>query len=489
MTPNPFSPDDAAAIRDVQMTVATLESEAHRFHREGKTSQAIHASLRAADLRRQLEQINAMARQNLFGSLGAAEATKKKKTGSTLSPEKLAILRKTEKAVLEQEKNLRNIASMLKQKKGSLKEASPDAVKTHFMLMAKAGSLYLKAAKDKKRALQTLRKRLEAFNKETSHAMPSAQRAAFDAGAKAYNQYLAKTMLSFKKPEVAAPTVKTAAVTLATKVIDQPKLVVNSTKLRAPLQPLKIQAGGKLPSNASIRLLAKKIAQKYPKPAKMPETVYASFLMGMTQRAAVHYANAKVSGQDTTAAIEAATTTVVQQDAPALVEAASSGVVIGNSTDPAVAQAITAAAPAVVQGAADAGSIPSVAPASAVEQVQTSQASAANETDDFESNTPAGSNTASSSNTSSSSGGGGGGGGGGGSFTPSESSEPASDSLEASSEGGESSEIATTDGSAGEGKSNKGFWIVAGLLTIAAVGYMATQGQRKTTPARPPRHA
>ncbi len=480
MTPNPFSPDDAAAIRDVQMTIATLESEAHRFHREGKPAQAMHASLRAADLRRQIEQINAMARQNLFGFLGATE-TAKKKTGSTLSPEKLAILRKTEKAVLEQEKSLRKIASLLKQKKGSLKEASPEEVKKHFMLMAKAGSLYLKAAKDKKRALATLRKRLDAFNKETAHTMPSAQRVAFDAGARAYNQYLAKTMTTFKKAEVAAPTVKTAAVALATKVTAQPKLAVNSTKLRAPLQPLKIQAGGKLPSNASIRLLAKKIAQKYPKPAKMPETVYASFLMGMTQRAAVHYMNAKVTGQDTTAAIEAATTTVVQQDAPALVEAAASGVVISNSTDPAVAQAITAAAPSVVQGAADAGAIPSVTPASAVEQVQTSQAATANESDEFESNTPAGSSVPSSSSGESS--------GGGGSSVPSDAAEPASDSLEASSEGGESSSDTSADAGTSEGSSKKGFWVVAGLLTIAAVGYMATQGSRTSTPARSPRRA
>ena len=154
------------------------------------------------------------------------------------------------------------------------------------------------------------------------------------------------------------------------EVAKKPRRQISPTKLRSTKKNIMLARGARIPEPYVLRLLAKQIASRCPRPATMPEPLYASFIIEMTKRAAIYAANEQAKGSDLAAVVSTATNAVVTSDLAAIKEEVSTGV-----TAPAGEQvaetAIAAAAPQILQGAADAGAIPSIPAAPVSAQPQT----------------------------------------------------------------------------------------------------------------------
>ena len=139
----------------------------------------------------------------------------------------------------------------------------------------------------------------------------------------------------------------------------RPKRQVSPTKLKAVKKQISLSPGARVPEPRVLRILARQIALRCPRPKTMKEEVYGDFILEMTKRAAVYAANEQLKGSDTTASVAAATNAVVTQDLAAVQEEVTTGV-SAPAGEQVVAAAITSAATQILQGAGDAGTLPSV---------------------------------------------------------------------------------------------------------------------------------
>lgn len=156
----------------------------------------------------------------------------------------------------------------------------------------------------------------------------------------------------------AAATQKTKAITHALKM--RQKRLIAPSQLRYRKPRIVLQPRAVLPPPAHLRLLGKRIALRHPRPAAMTEATYSDFILGMTRRAAVQSANATAAGAQPEAALQAGVDATVA-DAPAVLEEVTTNVSAPAGEEVADAT-IQSAADEILQGAAETGSLPSVAP-------------------------------------------------------------------------------------------------------------------------------
>ena len=140
-------------------------------------------------------------------------------------------------------------------------------------------------------------------------------------------------------------------------------------QLRSPKKQIALAKGARIPPPLVLRALARRIAQRHPRPKDMREELYGDFILEMTKRAAIYAANEQAKGVDSNTAIATATEIVVTQDAPAVVEEVTTGVT-AQAGEQAASAAVAAASEQILQGAADTGALPSVPAATATDQAQ-----------------------------------------------------------------------------------------------------------------------
>jgi hypothetical protein len=213
------------------------------------------------------------------------------------------------------------------------------------------------------------------FSASLPFPLPKAQKDAFSAG-KVTHESILKGMDMFaaaKKQTSVIASPKCSVV--ARKIAARPKRKVAPFQLRSPKKQISLAPGARLPHTLVLRSLARRIAQRHPRPKDMREELYGDFILEMTKRAAIYAANEQAKGVDADTAIATATEIVVTQDAPAVAEEVTTGVT-APAGEQAASAAVTAASDQILQGAADTGALPSVPAAPATEQAQVAEAAA-----------------------------------------------------------------------------------------------------------------
>lgn len=158
------------------------------------------------------------------------------------------------------------------------------------------------------------------------------------------------------KPGPKAPS--SGARDLARRITLRPKRKVLPGQLKNNKPQLSLKPRARIPDRAGLRLIAGRIARRHPRPARMTEATYSDFILEMTKRAAVRSANAQADGATSEVALQIGAD-ATGADAAAVMEEVTAGVT-APAGEEVVAAAVQDAADDVLQGAAEAGGLPSV---------------------------------------------------------------------------------------------------------------------------------
>ena len=407
-----------AEAKSLDTLISNLEVEAFRQSSAGAPHRAMESARRAKDLRERraaiLEQLRVRQVLGEFDSLGAADAGGKRVSGITQAEYEAAnrAYVAAEQTVLAQEKLLAKIAKLTAGKAlAAAKGIMPDDVLAAYSKMTRASADMMDAAGTReafssknllRRAygerLQGQRslERHEKFWAKLPQKLAKAQAEAFQKGRATLRTFILKRARAAgaapaavtAAPAAAAPKVRHVrrySVTcrpgdrcfkLADRVTAIRRREVSPTKLRAVKRRLALQQGARLPDPIVLRLIANRIAKRYPRPSSMREEVYGDLILELTKRAAIHTANAQAGGTPAPKAAEAAAAQVVSQDLAAVKEEVTTGV-SAPAGEQVAAAAVASAAAQVLQGAADAGTMPSVPATPAAVQQQVVQVASA----------------------------------------------------------------------------------------------------------------
>jgi hypothetical protein len=379
-----------AEAKSLDALISNLEVEAFRHASSGLQQRGMEASRRAKELRlRRNDVLRALQSKNKagsFGDLGAAKRSADDLRQLIANANHKRV--NAEHRIEESQKTLLAIAGKAANKAiAAGKGIGPDDIKSAYYEMAKAGRDYVEAcgaieviknnnslrrSHGEREAVQRLIAQHGKFAQKIPSKMAARQWQAFNLGASSYRTILNRMSRTAPVSDQSADVLR--------KVIARPKRKVSPNQLRAIKKQIALAPNARIPDPSILRILAHRIATRYPRPHDMREELYADFILEMTKRAAIYTANEQAKGSDTTTAITVATETAVTQDLPAVKEEVITGVT-APAGEQVVAAAVQAAAPQVIQGAADAGTMPSVPAAPASEQAQAVQiASAPNPT-------------------------------------------------------------------------------------------------------------
>jgi len=397
------SPDLIAEAKSLDNLISNLEVEAFRHASSGSTQRSLEASRKSKELRHRRGQVlHALQLNNMSGAFGDFGASAKARAGSSLSAaqsQKLkfeAFTKKSaaEKRLFDAQKNLMTIARKMTVGKASTKDpsVSPAIIKTAYIEMGRAGRDFVAAsgtlaviesgnpanrAPTEAAAVKKLITQHANFSATLPFPLPKAQKDAFAAG-KVTHQGILKGMDMFaasaakrKTSIVASPSCSA----VVRKIAARPKRKVAPFQLRSPKKQITLAPGARIPHPLVLRSLARRIAQRHPRPKNMREELYGDFILEMTKRAAIYAANEQAKGVDSNTAIATATEIVVTQDAPAIVEEVTTGVT-AQAGEQAASAAVEAASEQILQGAADTGALPSVPAAPATDQAQVEEVAA-----------------------------------------------------------------------------------------------------------------
>lgn len=392
------SPDLIAEAKSLDNLISNLEVEAFRHASSGSTQRSLEATRKSKELRhRRAQVLQALQANNMAGAFGDFGATTK---GSTLRSGQVQKLKieafnkksAAEKRVFDAQKSLMAIARKMTIGKASSKDpaVSPATIKTAYIEMGRAGREFVAAsgalaviesgnpanrAPTEAAAVKKLITQHASFSASLPFPLPKAQKDAFSAG-KVTHEGILKGMDMFaaaKKQTSVIASPKCSVV--ARKIAARPKRKVAPFQLRSPKKQISLAPGARVPHTLVLRSLARRIAQRHPRPKDMREELYGDFILEMTKRAAIYAANEQAKGVDADTAIATATEIVVTQDAPAIAEEVTTGVT-APAGEQAASAAVTAASDQILQGAADTGALPSVPAAPATEQAQVEEAAA-----------------------------------------------------------------------------------------------------------------
>ena len=392
------SPDLIAEAKSLDNLISNLEVEAFRHASSGSTQRSLEATRKSKELRhRRALVLQALQANNMAGAFGDFGATTK---GSTLRSGQVQKLKidafnkksAAEKRVFDAQKSLMAIARKMTIGKASTKDpaVSPASIKIAYIEMGRAGREFVAAsgalaviesgnpanrAPTEAAAVKKLITQHANFSASLPFPLPKAQKDAFSAG-KVTHEGILKGMDMFaaaKKQTSVIASPKCSVV--ARKIAARPKRKVAPFQLRSPKKQISLAPGARVPHTLVLRSLARRIAQRHPRPKDMREELYGDFILEMTKRAAIYAANEQAKGVDADTAIATATEIVVTQDAPAIAEEVTTGVT-APAGEQAASAAVTAASDQILQGAADTGALPSVPAAPATEQAQVEEAAA-----------------------------------------------------------------------------------------------------------------
>ena len=400
-----------AEAKSLDHLISNLEVEAFRHSSGGAPHRAMESARRAKDLRERraslLEHLRVRQVLGQFDGLGAPPSHSRappRISGAEFA-EANRLHAAAERDVLAQEKVLGQIAkrALVKGVVGGpgLKDSDIAAAygklsKAVIAMVEAYGTR--EAYSQKSEAQRTPGERLqgqralqrhEKFWSSLPKKLPKAQAAAFLRGRTALRTLVlqrlrAPARAAGSAPKASAPTVRSYSITcrpgspcfsLAGRIAAARRREVAISKLRAPKRRLALRQGARLPDAVVLRLLGNRIAKRYPRPSGMKEEVYGDLILELTKRAAIHTANAQAQGTPAPKAVEAAAAQVVSQDLAAVKEEVTTGV-SAPAGEQAAAAVVTAAAAQVLQGAADAGTLPSVPAAPAAVQAQVVEAAA-----------------------------------------------------------------------------------------------------------------
>lgn len=395
------SPDLTAEAKSLDNLISNLEVEAFRHASSGSTQRSLEATRKSKELRhRRAQVLQALHVNNMAGMFGDFGAAPKTQAGSTLSAAQKQKLKidafnkksAAEKRLFDAQKSLLTLARKMTIGKASTKDpsVSPAIIKTAYIEMGRAGREFVAAsgalaviesgnpanrAPTEAAAVKKLITQHANFSASLPFPLPKAQKDAFSAG-KITHESILKGMDMFaaaKKQTSVIASPKCSVV--ARKIAARPKRKVAAFQLRALKKQIALAPGARVPNPLVLRLLARRIAQRHPRPKDMREELYGDFILEMTKRAAIYAANEQAKGVDANTAIATATEIVVTQDAPAVAEEVTTGVT-APAGEQAASTAVTAASDQILQGAADAGALPSVPAAPATDQAQVEEAAA-----------------------------------------------------------------------------------------------------------------
>ena len=391
------SPDLTAEAKSLDNLISNLEVEAFRHASSGSTQRSLEATRKSKELRhRRAQVLQALHVNNMAGMFGDFGAAPKAQAGTRLSPaqkQKLKIEAFTKKNAAEKkifaiQKNLMAIARKITVAKASTKDpsVSPALIKNAYIEMSRGGRDFVAAsgalaviesgnpnnrAPTEAAAVKKLITQHTNFTATLPFPLPKAQKEAFSSGGYTYSSTL-KGMGTFaasaaKKKSILATSPSCSAV--VRKIAARPKRKVAPFQLRSPKKQIALAKGARIPPPLVLRALARRIAQRHPRPKDMREELYGDFILEMTKRAAIYAANEQAKGVDSNTAIATATEIVVTQDATAVVEEVTTGVT-AQAGEQAASAAVAAASEQILQGAADTGALPSVPAATATDQAQ-----------------------------------------------------------------------------------------------------------------------
>jgi hypothetical protein len=400
-----------AEAKSLDHLISNLEVEAFRHSSGGAPHRAMESARRAKDLRERraalLEHLRVRQVLGQFDGLGAPPSHSRAppRISEAALAEANRLYAAAERDVLSQEKVLGQIAKRASAKGFVFAPGTADSdIAAAYSKLGKAVIAMMEAngtreAYSRKSEVQrTPGERLqgqraferhEKFWSSLPKKLTTTQAAAFLRGRTAFRTLVlqrlrapSRAAASASKPS--APTSRAHSITcrpgercfsLAGRIAATRRRAVAVDKLRAPKKRLSLRRGARLPDALVLRLIGNRIAKRYPRPSSMKEEVYGDLILELTKRAAIHTANAQAEGISAPKAAEAAAAQVVSQDLAAVKEEVTTGV-SAPAGEQAAAAAVTAAAAQVLQGAADAGTLPSVPAAPAAVQAQVLEAAA-----------------------------------------------------------------------------------------------------------------
>jgi hypothetical protein len=394
--------DLLAEAKSLDTLISNLEVEAFRHASSGLQHRSVAAFRKAKDLKRRRDHLLAQLQmRNARGQFGDLGAPPKKKAASEVKAMREAAFRKradAERRVFKSEQKLTSIAKKVAGKAlVGAPGVMPDDIKVEFFEMAKAARDYAEASgaieviqsgntlrrqAGERDGIQMLLRRYGRFFNSLPKNVARKQWEAFNLGNSGYRGVLTR----MARPRAVEGT-RTQTVTVTAcvpnskcsivlkKVVARPKRKISATKLKNIKKTIILKQGARLPDPMVMRIIGQRLAQRLPRPADMREELYADLILELTKRAAIHTANAQAGGATTAVAVTEATQTVLTQDLPAVKEEVSTGVTAPAGEEVAAA-AVQAAASQILQGAADAGALPSVPAAPAAQQQQVAQIAA-----------------------------------------------------------------------------------------------------------------
>lgn len=412
-----------AEAKSLDNLISNLEVEAFRLSGAGVPHRALEAARKAKELRERRNVIlqTLRTRQVLgqFDTMGASEDTGSR--GGLVSQKDYEDANKAfhaaDRVIFTQESKLAKIAKAVQGKAISAGPAiMPSDIDAAFREITRAALDMMQAAgtievyktkfgphRGRGERLQGQRslERMERFWSKLPQKIAKAQAEAFQRGRGAFRTVILKNARVGTAP-AAAPAAAVAPATAAAsgpkvrrvrkyalvcrpgepcfKMADRVTAIrrrqISPLKLRAMKRNISLLPGARLPDPVVLRLLANRIARQYPRPKEMREEIYGDMILEMTKRAAIYTANSQAGGVPAPKAVETAAAQVVKQDLPAIKEEVTTGV-SAPAGEQVAAPVVAAAAAQVLQGAADAGAMPSVPAAPAAVQQQVAQVAAA----------------------------------------------------------------------------------------------------------------
>jgi len=391
------SADLLAEAKSLDTLISNLEVEAFRLASSGMQARSMAATRRARELKgRRTALLRALNMRNLSGAFGDFGAPPKKKAAPEVKAMREAAFRKraaAERKIFDIEKRL---SAFAKKVQGKAIASGAEDVRANYLEMAKSARDYVEASgaveviqsgnllrrqAGERDGIQMLLGRYSRFFDALPKKLPRNIWEAFSGSHSAYRTVLTRmsrprAVGAERRPITTVSCVpNTKCGIVVGRLSARPKRTVSATKLKNVKKTILLRQGARIPDPIVMRIIAQRIATRYPRPKTMDEVLYADLIMELTKRAAVHTANAQAAGTPTDAAVKQAAETVVKEDLPAVKEEVTTGV-SAPAGEQVAAAAVQSAAAQVVQGAADAGSIPSVPAASTADQTTVAQVAA-----------------------------------------------------------------------------------------------------------------